>query len=115
LWRPNRSIHHPLERFWGFGGDLLQSLVEKVVADRIRIDDEQRRQIGVDPAEKRKLHENAARDRNVGDAGACGPDRARVIVKHEYDDFVGECQVLQDDLLTRGALSALRLRSMQWG
>ncbi len=92
-----QSLDPPCARvFLEFGSDLLQNLVKKIIAGRVRIDDKQRRQIGVDAAEKGKLHEHAARDRNAGDAGACGPHRAGIIMKHEYDDLVGQCQVLHD-------------------
>ena len=74
----------------------MQGKVEKLVIDRLRIDDEQRLQIGIDPAEKGKLHQNPARDRDIRNAGALGLDRACVVVKHQYDDLVGKCQVFQD-------------------
>jgi hypothetical protein len=60
----------------------LQGKVEKLVINRLRIDDEQRLQIGIDSAEKGKLHENPARYRHIRNAGALGLDRACVVVKH---------------------------------
>ena len=48
------------------GSDLTKDLVEKLVAHRTRVDDKQRREVGIDSTEKCEFHQNAARDRDVG-------------------------------------------------
>ena len=52
--------------------------------------------IGIDPAEKGEFHEDATRDRHIGNGGALRPDRAGVVAKHEHNDLVGKCQVFHD-------------------
>ena len=77
----------------GFAADLLQEFVQELIASRLRIDNEQRREVGIDVPAQCKFHHDPTGDRNAGHADAARIEIAIDVIQHQHDNFVGERKI----------------------